>query len=100
MRGLQRVFVVGFTVTSLMIVAAVGVSAASGPTRSAHAFDSVAALVSGHFDLTGTHTEGNRNEGNGNGNDRCPPPNKHHKHHTGGHEHHPCGDESGEDDSG
>lgn len=88
MRGLLRLFVVAFTVLTLMLVAAVGVSATSGSARSAHAFDSVVGLFSGH------------SESNGNGgNDQCPPNKKHH-HHTDGHKHHPCDDGNGEDDSG
>lgn len=98
MRGLVRLLVVGFTVITLMLVAALGVSAASGSARSGHVFDSVTGLFSGHSDVTGAHTQSN---GNGNGKDECPPEKKHHFHRTGGHKHHPCGDgDPGEDDSG
>lgn len=70
MRGLARIFVVGFTVITLMLVAAVGVSATTGSAGSAHAFNSVVGLFSGHT--------------NGNGDDKCPPPKNHHHHISGG----------------
>ena|SRR5450759_4512860 len=107
-RGLLRVLVVGFTVVSFLIVAAVGVSASSGKVGSSNTLkNSVVAVFSGHVDQTGFH-EGTTNTDNTNSNnndrqgghkgDECKPPKKHHKHVTGDHENDRCGgDDSGSD---
>jgi hypothetical protein len=92
---------VGFTVLSLLIVAAVGVSASSGKSGSADTLkNSVVAAFSGHFDQTGFH-EGTttKGEGGNGGNDDkfCKPPQKHHNHATHDRENTRCdtGDDSG-----
>jgi hypothetical protein len=93
---------VGFTVVSLLLVAAVGVSASSGKSGSANNLkNSVVAVFSGHFDQSGFH-EGtntvNEVRHGGKQGDECKPPKKHHKHVTGDHENQRC--DSGGDDSG
>jgi hypothetical protein len=101
MHGLARVLVVGFTVVSLLIVAAVGVSASSGKIGSSNTLkNSVVAVFSGHFDQTGFHegttTNGDhRSDGNKGG--TCKPPKKTHKHATPDRENPGCdtGDDSG-----
>ena len=105
MRSLLQLVVVAFTVVTLTLVAAVGVSAGSGKFGGSHGSDSVVALTS-HFDLGSFHigsseksTKGNDNKGEGDKGDKgkeCKPPKKHHEHGTPGHKHHPCG-ETGDD---
>jgi hypothetical protein len=116
-RGLLRIFAVGFTVVSLMLVAAVAVAASSGRAGSSNAItNSVGAvfapLVSGHSAQAGvqsgaTTAAGNNGtttavsksdgEGDGNGNGKsCKPHGKHHHHATNDHENDKCGgDDSG-----
>jgi hypothetical protein len=121
MRGLLRILVVGFTVVSLMLVAAVAVAASSDKAGASNAvMNSVGALfsaplVSSHSDQAtahsasttdsgsvqnGTTTAASKSNGEGDGNNGvgtgCKPPKKHHNHATGGHKHHPCDD--GRDD--
>jgi hypothetical protein len=99
-QGLLRCFVVAFTVVTLLVVAAVGVSASSGKIGSSNTLkNSVVAVFSGHFDQSGFHegttTEKARQSGN---QDECKPTKKHHKHETGDHENDRCdgeGDNSG-----
>jgi hypothetical protein len=103
MRGLLRLAVVGFTVVSLLLVAAVGVSASSGRAGSDTLKNSVVALFSGHSEQTAAHHENGNGEGNGEGNggggDKCRPHPRHHHHATGDHENGDgCG--AGSDDSG
>jgi hypothetical protein len=125
-RGLLRIFAVGVTVVSLMLVAAVAVAASSGRAGSSNAItNSVGAvfapLVSGHSAQAGvqsgattaagntgtttaagngTTTDASKGAGEGDGNNGvgtgCKPPKKHHTHATGGHKNHPCDD--GRDD--
>ena len=101
-QGLFRGVVVAFTVLTLLVVAAVGVSASSGKIGSSNTLkNSVVAMFSGHFDQTGFH-EGTNTTGDdrhsGNQGDTCKPPKKHHKHVTGDRENEQC--DSGGDDSG
>jgi hypothetical protein len=75
-RALVRGLVVGFTIVSLLLVAAVGVSASSGKVG----------LFSGHSVQRAAHHD------NGDGGGNCRP---HHKHH-----HHATGDHDNDDDCG
>ncbi len=90
-----------FTVVSLLIVAAVGVSASSGKSGSADTLkNSVVAVFSGHFDQTGFHegtTTGTESKHTGNQGGECKPPKKHHRHATPDRENEQCdtGDDSG-----
>jgi hypothetical protein len=101
-RGLLRFVVVGFTVVSLLLVGAVGVSASSSKSRSAEQVrHSVVALFSGHLDETALH-EGTGSTNNGDGSQHgnrdheCKPSKKHHHHATNDHENNECGgDDSG-----
>jgi hypothetical protein len=100
-QGLFRTIVVAFTVLTLLVVAAVGVSASSGKLGSSNALkNSVVAVFSGHFDQTGFHegttTNGDHNN-NGNKGGTCKPPKKAHKHATPDRENPGCdtGDDSG-----
>jgi hypothetical protein len=121
-RGLLRIFAVGFTVVSLMLVAAVAVAASSGRAGSSNAITNsvgalfAAPLVSGHSaqagvqsgaTTNGTTTNGTTTNGtttvasnsnaedNGNGKS-CKPHGKHHHHATGDRENDKCGgDDSG-----
>ena len=86
MRGLLRFVVVGFTVVSLLLVAAVGVSASSGKAGSDTLKNSVVSLFSGHSEQTAAHKEGNGNGDGGGGGDKCKPPKKEHKTATGDHD--------------
>jgi hypothetical protein len=91
-----------FFIVSLLVVAALGVSASSGRIGTSHTLkSSVVAVFSGHVDLSGFH-EGSTNTDNsrhgGHQGDDCKPPKKHHKHVTGDHENDRC--DSGGDDSG
>ncbi len=105
-RGLTRLLVVGFTIVSLLLVAAVGVSAtsSSGKAGTTKAFNSVVSLVSGHSDQNGNQTSTNgRNSSKGekDGKDKevglCHAK-KDHKNATPGHTHHPCpGDRDGDE---
>lgn len=108
-RGLVRVFVVGFTLVSLMLVGVVGVSAtsSSGKAQTTKAFNSVVALVSGHFDQkgdqkgsTGTTSSNKANEKDKDKDkdkgDKCKPPK--HGDGTPGHKHHDCGDNDNDSD--
>jgi hypothetical protein len=74
-RVLARGLVVGFTIVSLLLVAAVAVSASSGKVG----------LFSGHSAQTAPH----QNNGDGGG---CRPHQKHHHHATGDHDN-DCGDD-------
>jgi hypothetical protein len=101
-RGLLRVFVVGFTVVSLLLVGAVGVSANSSKSRSAEQVrHSVVALFSGHLDESVLHEStgsSNKDDGGqqGNRDHECKPSKKHHHHATNDHENNQCGgDDSG-----
>jgi hypothetical protein len=99
-QGLLRGIVVAFTVLTLLVVAAVGVSASSGKIGSADTLKhSVVAVFSGHFDQTGFHEGTNIGEDKHGGNqgDNCKPPKKHHKHATADRENEAC---DGGDDSG
>ena len=87
-----------FTILSLMLVAAVGVSAGSGKDgKSNEVKSSVVALFS-HADQTSSHDattekkDGKGGEGNKGGECKAKKPDKHH-HATEGHKHHPCGDD-------
>jgi hypothetical protein len=92
---------VGFTVVSLLVVAAVGVSASSGKSGSANNLkNSVVAVFSGHFDQSGFHEGTNTDKEvkhGGQQGDECKPPKKHHRHVTGDRENEQCddGDNSG-----
>jgi hypothetical protein len=100
-RGLLRVLVVGFTVVSLLIVAAVGVSASSGKNGTSDSVKhSVVALFSGHSEQSATHGDSSgKGEGNGDKHgDNCKP-HKKNSHATGDHENDQCGGGHG-DDSG
>jgi hypothetical protein len=104
-RGLYRFFVVGFTLVSLALVAAVGVAASAGKTGSPDTLvNTAAALVSGHVDVAGVQI-GSATLGSAvkatikKGDDHCKNQQQgpgHHDHATGGHEHHEC---DGHDDS-
>jgi hypothetical protein len=100
-QGLFRGIVVAFTVLTLLVVAAVGVSASSGKIGSSNTLKhSVEAALTGHFDQTGFHEGSNtksddRNLGNKGG--TCKPPKKHHTHATPDRENPGC---DGGDDSG
>jgi hypothetical protein len=90
-----------FTVVSLLIVAAVGVSASSGKSDSANTLkNAVVAVFSGHLDQTGFH-EGTTTKGEGvQGGEPdkvCKPPKQHHNHATHDRENSQCdtGDDSG-----
>ena len=87
MRGLLRFVVIAFTLITVMLVAAVGVSAGSGTFGSSHAAKTVVHLMLGHSE---------DNHGNGNG-DGCHEKN-HNQHHdaTGGHENDCDGDDDTE----
>src|SRR5438132_9911498 len=98
MKGFTRLFVVGVSVVTLVLMGAVGVSAGSKTFGSDKAVSSVVALVTGHADLkTANTTKESSKADSSNGKDKetgqCHPPKKHHKHGTPGHKHHPCGDE-------
>ena len=95
-RGLLRFFVVAFTVVSLLLVAAVGVSASSGKAGSDTLKNSVVSLFSGHSEQTAAHHENSNGNGDGRG-DKCKAHKPHHHHATGDHENN---DECGGDDSG
>lgn len=83
MRGLLRFFVVAFTVVSLLLVAAVAVSASSGKVG----------LFSGHSGQTAAHHE------NGDGGGNCRPQQKHHHTHaTDDQDNDECGGGGGDDD--
>jgi hypothetical protein len=106
MRGLVRLLVVGFTVLSLLIVAAVGVAAGSGKSGAAdNVKKSVVAVFAGHLDQVGVHGNSANGpisaskEGKDKDKDKeCKPPKKVHKHGTPGHKHHPCGDDDEDSD--
>ena len=100
-QGLFRTIVVAFTVLTLLVVAAVGVSASSGKLGSSNTVkNTVVAVLSGHFDQAGFHegttTNGDHNN-NGNKGGTCKPPKKAHKHATPDRENPGCdtGDDSG-----
>jgi hypothetical protein len=118
MRGILRIFVVGFTVISLLLVAAVAVAANSGTSASSatlknsvvavfsgHASstgaqigtstNSVVAVSSGHANQTGVQA-GTSNDGSNNGKECLPHGRGHHHHATGDRENDKCGgDDSG-----
>jgi hypothetical protein len=99
-QGLLRGIVVAFTVLTLLVVAAVGVSASSGKIGSSNTLkNSVVAVFSGHFDQTGFHegTTSKEDTNPGNKGGTCKPPKKHHKHVTADRENPGC---EGGDDSG
>jgi hypothetical protein len=100
-QGLLRGFVVAFTVVTLLVVAAVGVSASSGKIGSSNTLkNSVVAVFSGHFDQSGFHEGANTDKESkhtGNQGGECKPPKGHHRHATPDRENEQCdtGDDSG-----
>jgi hypothetical protein len=99
-QGLLRGIVVAFTVLTLLVVAAVGVSASSGKIGSSNSLkNSVVAVLSGHFDQAGFHegTSTGEDKHGGNQGDVCKPFKHHHKHATPDRENEAC---DGGDDSG
>lgn len=98
MRSLSRVLVIGLTVATLTLAAAVGVSAGSGTFGSSHAAATVTHLVTGNVDLGFLHqsvsqgVSATANHGQDKEKGQCHEPKKHHHHGTPGHKNHPCGD--------
>jgi len=82
LKGLSRLVVVLMTAATLVLMAAVGASAASGTFRSAKVLKPVASLVS----------SGDR-EREGQGNHKCKGDSDKHHEATPGHKHHPCDDD-------
>jgi hypothetical protein len=97
MKGLSRLFVVGVSVVTLVLLGAVGATAGSKTFGSDKAVSSVVALVTGHSDLAKS-SKADSNNGKDKETGQCHPPKKHHKHGTPGHKHHPCGDEDDDTD--
>jgi hypothetical protein len=94
-RGTLRLLVVGFTILSLMVVAAVGVSASAGKSGASNAVRTSVVAMFSH-----TAHQGGCQNGDGEGGNTCRPSKKHHHHATGDHENddHGCGsDGSGSD---
>ena len=81
MGGFLRFVVVVFTLITVMLIGAVGVSAGSGTFGSSHASQTVHRLLSGHSE----DNNGN-NDGNGGGGCELKRDHHHHGHATGGHE--------------
>ena len=106
MRGLVRLFVVAFTVVTLTVVAAVGVSASSGKFGTSHGADKIAALVSEHlgsfhFDSNSRDTSKNSDKNKQGDKDKDKDKCKEKDHDddaTPGHKHHPCDDADGDND--
>jgi hypothetical protein len=100
MHSLIRIVVIGFTVVTLMLAAAVGVSAASGSFGTSNGSSAVSALFGGHLDFGAFLNDLNTTLSNGLDKEvgQCHPPKKHHKHGTPGHKNHPCGDNDGDTD--
>jgi hypothetical protein len=101
-RGLSRLLVVAFTVVSLMLVAAVGVSATSGKDgKSDQVKNTVVALSHSIETISheGTTGKSDGKGGEGNKGDECKAKKHENKHHhaTRGHRHHPCDDEDDSD---
>jgi hypothetical protein len=99
LKGLLKLVVVGLTAGTLMLVAAVGVSAASGTFGSAKVVSSVVTLLAtnsvGVANNAATHSSKGDQGGNGNGNHNCKGDNDDHHQATGGHKNHPCNDNGG-----
>ena len=106
MKGFARLFVVGVSVLTLMLLAAVGAAAGSGTLGSSKAVKSVITLVAPNVVTTGTSgdKDSNGDQHSAKGDDQgkhkgeCHPPKKTHKHGTPGHKHHPCGDDGDDSD--
>jgi hypothetical protein len=91
MRGLKgpsKVFVVAMTAATLALMAAVGLSAASGTFGSTKVVASVVTLFS---------SNSVRNDSQGDDHHKCKGDDEEHKEATPGHEHHPCDDGGGGD---
>jgi|ERR1700682_530388 len=104
MRGLKgpsKLVVVAMTAATLLLVAAVGASAASGTFGSAKVLKSVVTLLSpssvGVTNNAAQHSSkaDQSGDGNGKGKDKCIDEDGGHQNATGGHENDPCDDEGG-----
>ena len=99
MRGLAHFAVVAVTVLTLMLGAAVAVSAHSGTFGSSHGTSTVS-ILDNHIDfsfLKGKQS-GDGQGSNGHQGDGCDGNNDHHDHGTPGHKHHPCGNKGDDTD--
>lgn len=101
MRSLINFAVVAVTVLTLMLGAAIGVSAKSGTFGTSHGSTSVS-ILNNHIDFGFLREKSGDGQGNNKDKDKhgegCKGDNEHHEHGTPSHKHHPCGNKGDDTD--